>query len=504
MIRDNINLVHDYLHRDFANPARKIVGDLSYYGTFFNLIAYIIQIPSIEKYGLLTPQSLLAKQYVVFLFSLIAYLSLYAALFSTTKSKFSGVLVVATLALQPLFFSSAFYNSKEAPFASLFTLSSTTCGYIACELVMLLSTVQTDSNAIKRAYRLSALQGGIIGLCASVRIGGVITLFFFYAVLAVILFLTDKYKAKHLWLNIVKCCSLTLAVAFLTIWVLHPVSYLRPLGWIVETLHYFAHHPLDVMTLTDGEWIRSLATPWYYVPKWIFAQTPIMMQMLTVTGGYIFFRSIRQNNLMTNAIGTAFFLQLIVIPIFAVAAHMNLCGGMGKFLFICPAIAFFSSLSLIRLLNFVPSNHLAQCLMALIVCGTGKLAYEFVQIHPYQGSYFVEPLRVDNMQERWRLGRGTKEALQWLNENTPDDQSTLVFLSGYKEDGVIDDYKKKQLNMLGTNALRTIGQSAAYYIIVNNSEPFTAGPGTHCTTVHSVERKLAPITLKIASIWHCN
>jgi hypothetical protein len=491
MAHDNVSLFLDYVRfGDVEAPREQIITNLAYYGTFFNLLAYVFQVSLSHTSDILSFESLEIKRYVIFLFSLLGYGALGVAIHQVTRSRYSLWLACGILALMPLYFFNSFHNPKDVPFAVMMTLASLLSAHS-----IVLTTQNTPTPLNDREIRWLLALGIVIGLCASVRILGIVTYGFWGMTWIICALYNRSFALRRLFLSsaIVGCA------AFLVIWVLHPVAYFHPWVWIYDAFTYFSHHPYQSFTFVDGEVVDALHTPWYYLPKWLFVKIPLLWQFLCAAGIVCALTGFRKKDMTIQALIILFLLQLIGIPVAMTIQKTNLYGNGRHFLFVYPAIVFFSAVAITKIAYF--SARYKWPALAITVVFAAKIGWDMALLHPYEMAYFIEPVRAD-VRDKWTYGSDTKGAVRWVSEHTSDDK-LLVNTAFGDIDRFVDFYSTRKIQVYNMTQSQEI--TRPFYFLDLVFYPLEKGHiAENCEIRYKVTRQLGHSELIFSTVRYCS
>ncbi len=402
MARDNVALFLSYLRGEpVDDPYQRIFFNLEYYGTFFNLLAYAVQNLLAPDAPVLSFVRLEIKRYLIFVFAFAGAGAVGWAVYEATRSRLSLWLALGITALTPFYVQHAFTNPKDVPFAVMLVLFNVIA---ACDIV----------QKERRAGWAVAL-GVVAGLCASVRLVGLVVLAFWVIAWMICI------QPAH-WRRFALHACIAGVVAVLIVWVLHPVAYFQPFDWVADTMRIMAGFPHKTHTLTDGEMIYSLETPWYFLPKWLFVKTPLVWQLLCGVGIVHALASWRGQALRVRALTVLFLLQLTVIPLVAVIREINLYHMGRQFLFIYPAMTYFCAIAIVWMTRLATRYRWPA--LALTALLTMKTAWDIALLHPYHEAYFIEPVR-ESLQG-WQYFTHMKEGAQWVAANASPRASVVI------------------------------------------------------------------------------
>jgi hypothetical protein len=312
------------------------------------------------------------------------------------------------LAASPRIFAHAFFNSKDVGFMSVFIIGIYT-------LIRYL-----DQKTLSRVLSHALVSAILVGIRVIGIILPVITALF------VVLGLFAAKKEK-------RSTALVSLFAYGGIFVLFtvffwPFLWEAPVRNFVDAFSQMRAFPWDGDVLYFGEYVRSTALPWHYIPAWIAITTPPGYTLLFVIGALSIIRSFASNPVKayTSRKHEIVFLALFILPIAAVIALKSvLYDGWRHMFFVYPAFLLVSVSGVKTLMDFMkrsartgflfPARCLLVCVIALIA---GMPLYFMVRWHPYQNVYFnVLSGGMDNVRQNFEMdywGISYKECLEYI------------------------------------------------------------------------------------------
>jgi len=356
------------------------------------------------------------KHIVTFLTSLIAYLCVAVLVGELCGYQYSWFGPVCLL-LIPRFWGHAFFNFKDVPFASVFTLSTLMGSTLVDGLVK-----QTNENRIwnRKLAIQSVLLGVVIGLLVGIRAGALVVAFFPWMALVIVSIRMDFLKLCKRVFWIMPYFVLTSGTCFLVSTLCYPSSWENPIGWFPETLQALSKYGWTGSVLFAGEMIPATALPRSYIPIWFIITVPAIIQLGAWIGLIMGFTkygnrfSVRQ-----KAIFVLVLLQLVVIPLAIVARRSIIYDEIRHVLFIMPSIAVLSACGFIWAFGFIGKTKLRTVAPSLVFLAFFGIAAEMYLLHPYEYVYFNPVFgglkAADRRFETDYWGLSMRNAMEWIN-----------------------------------------------------------------------------------------
>ena len=367
------------------------------------------------------------KHIETFLTSLIAYLCVAVLVGELCGYQYSWFGPVCLL-LIPRFWGHAFFNFKDVPFASVFTLSTLMGSTLVDGLVK-----QTNENRIwnRKLAIQSVSLGVVIGLLVGIRAGALVIAFFPWMALAIVSIRMDFLKLCKRVLRMMPYFVLTSGTCFLVSTLCYPSSWENPFSWFPETLQALSKYGWTGSVLFAGEMIPATALPGSYIPIWFIITVPVIIQLGAWIGLITGFTkygnrfSVRQ-----KAIFVLVLLQLVVIPLTIVARRSVIYDEIRHVLFIMPAIAVLSACGLIWAFGFIGKTKLRTVALSLVFLAFFGIAAEMYRLHPYEYVYFNRVFgglkTADRRFEIDYWGLSMRNAMEWINSQKDYDIPVVV------------------------------------------------------------------------------
>lgn len=437
------------------------------------------------------------KHILTFLWTLMAYsgvIMIVALLAGAQNAWFAAVV----LALIPRFWAHGFFNPKDIPFASLFTLV-TACGAFLIQYdhhctLRSQSHRESSHKSPQFRWRWAVGFGVLMGLLTGVRIGGWVVLVFFG--LAHLLTGGVRFwQHPRRWVgHFVRFYgSIFLGWAITTIAV-YPSAWQNPIVWFWETNRYLSSHPWASDVLFQGTYWSASELPWYYIPQWLGMTVPLIWLLAAVLGLVLWACQYAQFTVGQRAAVVLVVCQGLGLPLAAIATNASVYGGLRQFLFVLPAIAVLAAYTLIWTYQKLRQWWRLVMVSALVVC-LSAIVVDMSQLHPHQYAYFnrasggIAAAAGQYDVDYW--GLSLREGVEWLNA-VADETPTLA-IGGPQYVGEI--FARSDMTVLDLEKTLGYGTIAQpdYYVSMSYLELPDLFP--HCPVVHEVECQGVPLSI---------
>ncbi|MBT5830655.1 MAG: tetratricopeptide repeat protein [Candidatus Latescibacteria bacterium] len=279
----------------------------------------------------------------------------------------AGFLAALFLVLMPRYYGHAFNNPKDIPVA---------VSYLWGVYYVLRCVVAYP--ALSRG--LIVKTGLVIGAALSIRVGGLLLVFYLGAFLF-LCWLRSNQRTGASFVLLVKWVLATSAIAYGMTLVFWPYLQVHPIAEFWEAVQMFGAFPEVHFTFFEGIYVGSNEIPWYYAPKWLLLTLPeyVLIGVLLTVGIALVKRRFKMSYLVL--------LVCALFPIvYAVVKQMPLYDGIRHLLFVMPPLAVISALGMNYLLRmrkeivWVTVGGMCVC----VLFGVRNL----VVLHPNQYVYF--------------------------------------------------------------------------------------------------------------------
>ena len=174
--------------------------------------------------------------------------------------------------------------------------------------------------------------------------------------------------------------------------------------------------------------------PWYYTPLVYLQSTPVLTILFFIIGATTLLRKNRSVH-KTQAIFLALW---ILVPLLAsLKPDLVRYDGIRQFFFVLPSILIIASLGFDRILSWILTRGLSRWVSVIFVSVLVlSLIHEVISLHPFEGSYRNEVVRIMNpvdMDRRYEIeywGASYKQGLDWLAENAEPNAEICVPVAG--------------------------------------------------------------------------
>ena len=380
--------------------------DLRYYGAVFEIA---LQAPE-HLLGLTEDRDIYLSRYVLsHCFFLGGAFACYLLAHRLFPSRLLAMLAMLFFLCHPRLYGHSFYNSKDAPFVSMFMIA------------LLLA---------HRALRTGRLRdyGGLgvwVGLISTIR-----PMALLLVPLVVLAGIGDFVRARarqRLRPALAPVVlSLAAAVAFLAGM---PYLWGDPVARFAEWIALMRNHTHVVGSLFRGDYIVTDDRPWSYVPVWFSVTTPPVVMALAVVGGLAVGGRLARNPrrvLCSRLFGfEALLAAAAIVPVVVVTLWVgNIYNGWRHLYFVYGPVCLLACAGIAWLVQSGGKRFSALAL-AVAAVGIAPMIFWIVVLHPHQNVYFnflvdrktPERLRTQFDMDYWAVSQ--KEAIEALLELHP-------------------------------------------------------------------------------------
>ena len=353
------------------------------------------------------------------LFFILGGFFCYRLAWRLSDSRLIALCALLLYLLHPRLYAHSFFNSKDAPFLTLFMIA----------LYLLERAFRRDTLS---AFLLLGLAAGLL---ANLRIMGLLLFPAVIALRGLDLSYAGNWPARR---NILLTAGLFAAAAALTFYAATPYAWANPVDYLAAGLGQAASHPTVLPQLFQGQELLSNELPPHYFPLWFAITTPPLILLLGFIGAAAIltrclarpaalFRNNRRRFLLLL---TACFLlpalaALLLTPnsyqdwrhlyfLYAPFSLLAALGGGG----LLTALA--------RRRRYWPAG-----ICGLAALGLALVALQMTQSHPWQHLYFnflvnrtaPEQLRTQYDLDYWHLA--ARDGLEYLRQLHPEETLTV-------------------------------------------------------------------------------
>ena len=406
-----------------------------YYGPVFETGSFWLE----QFFGISDARGyLLLRHVLLFLLCSSSLIAIYRVVFGMYSSARIALFAAGFYALHPRIFADNCYNSKDALFMALFAWA---LWHLHCWL---------------KENRMSSFLWFCVvsGIMSTLRIQGLY--------LPALAGVSWAILYKPSWNSLLKHAAIGLGLTLITLLAFYPYLWLNPLVNLQEVLFTASRFPWPWGTLTDGVYLWSKQTPWWYLPVWMFATTPILM-VLFVLIGLIPFQFSRWHWML--------WILLAAPVLLAIAMHAPMYDGWRHYYFLWPMCAILGASAL----HYLDRQKQLQLLAAFLTLTVAL--FHVLRGHPHQMCFFNEvyPTGQKKLHERWEMdywGLGYRTALEKLAAGRSDSIKVYAW-----DDGIWNNMQIMKLEQ--RRRILPVPRDSAEYLIENLRGPKRQGyPGT--------------------------
>ena len=301
---------------------------------------------------------------------------IFTALIAKRFAAWEGALIATILiALSPRFLGECMNNPKDIPFA----LGMTMGVYYILRLVQKMPVV-----------KWSDFIGFIVAVAfaINIRVGGLLLIPYLAVALAIqyvwvwrTSFGLFSAEIKSIaWKSISACI-----IAYFLGLVFWPFALQAPLSNPFTALSEMSNFSTNIRMLFDDTTIVSSQVPWYYIPKYLFITSPIIVLILFVLFPIGYFNKAFKKEAWLFVAFACFFPVLYIIY-----KHAPLYDGWRHVLFVYPMLIVLATLSVVSLKNWLPAKFASVVVIVGVVLGMLLPLQWMIKNHPNQIVYFNE------------------------------------------------------------------------------------------------------------------
>ena len=318
----------------------------------------------------------LGRHLLTHLFFLASGVFCYLLVLRMFGSRALALVAMVLFLLHPRIYGQSFFNSKDVPFLTAFTISL----YLA-------------HRAFRRDTLGAFLLCGVgVGLLVNLRIMGVVL---FAAVLVLraldLAFAGNAEERRRVLLT----GGGFAVVSLLTFYASLPTLWTDPAGQLGEWVGALGAHPTPWFHLFRGEWLYSASGPsWDYVPVWVGITTPPATLLLAVVGAVaLAWRALRRPRDVLRDGPLRFWLLLLILPVVAVGAAVVLEGNVHHdwrhLYFLYTPLLLLAVFGLHGVMVLARGRWPRAGAYALTGAAVAVTVVSMVRIHPYEYNHFT-------------------------------------------------------------------------------------------------------------------
>ena len=359
-----------------------------YYGVAFEVLLVLAE----RLLDLTDERSIfLSRNLLTHLFFLAAGLSAYGLALRLFGSRGLALFALALFLLHPRIYAHSFFNSKDAPFLSLFMI----CLWLAQR-----TFAGAADGGDRSAARIGtfALLGLAAGLLTSLRIMGVVFIAIVVAARTCDCWLAATWRRRQRVIASIALFALASVAAYLAAM---PYLWHDPLGRFAEVLAVNLQHPYHPRMVYLSEVVSASNLPMHYLPVWFGITTPLFTLGLGMVGVTAFvLRGVSQPCDLLRNTPLRFELMLIAaiaLPVLAIVIlRPALYNGWRHAYFLWAPFVPLAVSGLRMLADAAQRLRLPAkvdgrlAILGLAALGVGATAFQMARLHPHQQFYFNE------------------------------------------------------------------------------------------------------------------
>lgn len=325
------------------------------YGPTFSLLAHGVNVLArVEEPGVVatTAAAYAGRHLVLAALGTAAALAIGVAVWALTGSRRSALWSAAALVALPAWTGHAMFNIKDLPAA---------VGYTAMTVALVLASVADPPVGLRRVRGPLVAVGAAVGVLLGV---GTRLAFWVPLTVAVLSFLVLWAVRARARLAVWRAGPLTVLagslVGLAATALAYPRIVARPLTVLVGSVQASSAFPWRGYTLTAGQLLPAQDLPWWYLPVWFGARTPILLGLLVLLGVALVLAGLRPSTpdpagwtrwIPSDTTAGALLLlqQAVLLSGGAIVLGSVMYDGLRQHLYVVPALAGLAGLAAHRL-----------------------------------------------------------------------------------------------------------------------------------------------------------
>lgn len=343
------------------------INNAFYYGGFYDLLCVTVN-------KILHSDTFNTRHFINAIFGFM--IIVFGARLARFMKDWRAALIVAwMLFLSPRFLGESMNNPKDIPFA----------------LGMLMGVyyiLRFLRNFPKPTWRDMAGLAVSIGLAISARVGGIMLLpYLFVGVVLHYFFewrkqytLTSKEMKGLVVRSIIVC-----AAGYLLGLIFWPYGLENPISNPLKALSEMSQFSTSIGMLFEDKRIMSDKVPWYYIPKWIFISTPVIILAGIVLSPWL----LKLKEYKFASLGFIFFAAIFPV-VYIIYKKSPLYDGWRHLLFVFPPLVVLAGLTFTALIDRAKSKAIRYAVVGVLCLGLALPAKWCIANHPNEIVYFNE------------------------------------------------------------------------------------------------------------------
>jgi hypothetical protein len=462
--------------------------DLHLYGGFFEAISQL----AVSICRKILPLVYETRHLVNALFGFLAVCGTYNLgrhLSGPAAGFFSGLF----LTLTPGFYGHIFNNSKDIPFAALFSLA-------------LFCIFRTYNRLPAVSYRPVLETGLAIGLALGVRVGGIILLGYL-ALLWIgwlsVQWMTGRYTQRQLFIIGVRLARpfiLIVIVAWAVMLMWWPWAQVAPLKNPYLAMKATANFDWPMTVFFNGRFVPGTELPRSYLPTWLMISLPEFYFIVLLLGCLVaiqFLTRAKKEPLRAEQlIKMGLLLFTIAFPIVtALILHPTMYDGMRQFLFVLPSLTCLAGISLAGFLQIAVNRFIKVGAVMLVMLSIGATVFDMMKLHPYEYVYFNRLFAGGETSAAQRFetdywGMSYKEGVDWINKSYRPNSRQAIRVANCEVPFLISYYLEKTGELRRRFVVVPLNANPDIYLAITRWQCDKLIEGK---LVHTVQRRGTPL-----------
>ncbi len=369
------------------------------------------------------------RHMVVALIGLLTAAAVGLAVWLLTASRRFALWGAAALLAFPIWLGMSFFNPKDIPAAAGYTL-------FTVGLVVALGRGRRIRSSWRSAVAVAALLAVGIFLGAGTRLALWAALLASAGTFGVLVWGTRRFGGAGRDRLGTGAVLVGILVGILAVGVSYPAVFSNPFDLLTQSITDSSDFPWTGMTLTGGH-LLSQNPPWWYLPAWTFASSPVLLLLFAVIGGIGFLSAVAtaRRRIDSNRLRTWFgrddlamvlvIQQALLLPVGSVLIGASMYSGLRQHLYVVPALAILAGVgacSVWRRVVRSPWNHRWRRRVAAVVISAALVLpmVEQTLLFPYNYVYVNPVAGIGGINGRWETDfwwASSREALSKLPES---------------------------------------------------------------------------------------